>query len=86
MRPRQSSRMTRLGDLDAPFAFKRGDRVAWVRFDESPDLEFSGVVVDGVCEYLAAVGIQTAAFLVKRDDGSYFVADQRNLMRIPPQG
>ncbi len=77
--------MTRLGDPDAPFAFKRGERVAWVRFDGSPDLDFSGLVVDGVCEYLPAVGIYTAAYLMKRDDGSYFSADQRNLMRIPPR-
>ncbi|HSB81360.1 MAG TPA: hypothetical protein VLM91_21485 [Candidatus Methylomirabilis sp.] len=77
--------MARLGDPDAPFGFKRGDRVAWIRFDGSLDPDFAGQIVDGICEYLPADGIHTSAYLVRRSDGSYFVADQRNLMRIAPR-
>ena len=44
------------GSGDAPFRFKKGDKVAWKRSDGSADIEFSGVIVDGLCEYLPGGG------------------------------
>lgn len=74
--------MARLGDPVAPFLFTKGDRVAWVRFDRSIDFDFGGEVVDGVCEYIPGGPVYTAVYRVRRDDGTYFEADQRNLVRL----
>lgn len=83
MTPRPSQTV-RLGDPNAPFVFKKGDHVAWVRFDGSADLEFAGQIVDGFCEYLPAAGISTTVYIVKRTDGYLFGADERHLVRLPP--
>lgn len=77
-----ASRMMRLGDPGAPFKFKKGDRVAWRRFDGSPDGEFSGEVVDAHCEYHFGSGIYRTSYVVKRDNGYYFGADQLNLIHV----
>lgn len=80
------SRMTRLGDPGAPFRFQKGDRVAWRRFDGSPDSVHAGVVVDAICEFQPGIGTYRAAYLVQRNDGSYFGADAGSLVRLstPP--
>lgn len=78
------SRMARLGDPDAPFRFQKGDRVAWTRFDGSPDSRHAGVVVDAICAFQP--GTYRGVYLVQRNDGSYFGADAGCLVRLstPP--
>lgn len=82
MSVRLATRMARLGEPGAPFRFQKGERVAWARFDGTPDLAFAGVVVDAVCEYQPGVGAYKAGYLVQRDDGTYFGADHVHLTRI----
>jgi hypothetical protein len=79
---RLASRMARLGEPGAPFRFQKGDRVAWIRFDGTPDFEYAGVIVDGECEYQPGVGAYKAGYLVQRADGSYFGVDHAHLMRL----
>lgn len=81
-----TSRMARLGDPGVPFRFQKGDRVAWRRFDGSPDFEVAGVVVDAICEYQPGVGTYKGVFLVQRNDGSYFGADATCLLRLSTPG
>src|SRR6266481_7126429 len=76
------SRMSRLGNPGAPFRFKRGDQVAWKRFDGSLDFEFAGEVVDAVCEHQPMTGFHKSAYIVRRSDGSYFPADHLGLVRL----
>ena len=78
-------RVARLADpeaTDAPFSFSKGDRVAWKRWDGSPDPEFSGVVVDGICEYVLRGGSFRDRYVVQRSDGHYFGGGQLDLVRI----
>jgi hypothetical protein len=82
MRMHIASRMARLGEPGAPFRFMRGDRVAWVRFDGTPDFQFAGVIVDGVCEYQPGIGAYKASYLVQRADGSYFGVDHAHITRL----
>jgi hypothetical protein len=81
-----ASRLVRLGDptaQDAPFRFKKGDRVAWKRWDGSPDEEMAGVVVDGICEYVPGGGAYRDTYIVQRKrDGFYFGADELDLIRL----
>ncbi len=68
-----SIRVVRLGDpeaADAPFRFSKGARVAWKRWDGSPDPEFSGVVVDGICEYVPGGGAYSAMWRARRSTES----------------
>jgi len=83
---RLASRMAQLQEPGAPFKFKKGDRVAWVRFDGTPDFEFAGVIVDGVCEYQPGVGAYKAGYVVQRADGSCFGVDHAHLMRLSARG
>ena len=78
-------RVARLGDPstpDAPFWFQKGDHVAWKRWDGSADPEFSGIVVDGVCEYVSGGGSFRDRYVVQRSDGHYFGGGQLDLVRI----
>ncbi|MBI4590078.1 MAG: hypothetical protein HY725_14690 [Candidatus Rokubacteria bacterium] len=78
-------RVVRLGDpnaLDAPFRFKKGDRVAWKRWDGSPDIEFSGTIVSGICEYVPGGGAYRDRYVIERKDGFYFGADQLDLIKL----
>ena len=78
-------RMARLGDPsapDAPFSFQKGERVAWKRWDGSPDSEFSGVVVDGLCEYVPGGGSYRDRYVVQRNDGHHFGGGSFDLIRI----
>ena len=78
----EPSLMSRLGDSEAPFRFKKGDRVAWRRFDSTIDFDHSGVVTDGICEHQPGSGYFHATYVVRRSDGSSFGADQHFLVRI----
>lgn len=78
-------RVVRLGDPgapDAPFYFRKGDRVAWKRWDGSADPEFSGEIVDGICEYVAGGGAYRDRYLVQRKDGLQFPANQLDLVKL----
>ena len=78
-------RVVRLGDpsaTDAPFRFKKGDRVAWRRWDGNPDPEFSGVVIDGLCEYLQGGGAYRDSYIVERADGFQFGGGHFDLMQV----
>ncbi len=78
--------LARLGDPeapDAPFRFRKGDRVAWKRWDGLPDREMSGVVVDGICEYIPGGGAYRDRYLVERKDGFCFPADELDLIKLP---
>lgn len=80
------TRLVRLSDpdaFDAPFKFKKGDRVAWKRWDGSPDEDMSGVVVDGHCEYVPGGGAYRDRYIVQRfKDGFHFAADELDLVRL----
>lgn len=78
-------RVARLGDPDAPFRLKKGDRVAWKRWDGTPDSEFSGVIVDGICEYVSGGGAYRDRYVVERKDGVYFGAGDLDLIRVPTE-
>ena len=83
--PLMAVRVVRLDDpaaLDAPFRFKKGDRVAWRRWDGSTDPEFSGVIVDGVCEYVPGGGAYRDRYVVERADDMRFGAAQLDLTRV----
>ena len=67
---------------DAPFWFRKGDRVAWKRWDGSADPAFSGVVVDGICEYVPGGGSFRDRYVVQREDGHYFGGGQLDLVKI----
>ncbi len=75
-------RLSGLGSGDAPFRFKQGDKVAWKRSDGSADVEFSGVVVDGLCEYLPGGGAYRDSYVVERSDGFHFGAGHFDLVHI----
>jgi hypothetical protein len=78
-------RIVRLGDPtsgDAPFRLKKGDRVAWKRSDGSADREFSGIVVDGLCEYVPGGGAYRDSYVVERADGLHFGGGHFDLVPI----
>jgi hypothetical protein len=78
-------RVVRLGDPDAPdapFTFRKGDRVAWKRWDGSPDPEFSGEITDGICEYVPGGGAYRDRYVVRREDGSFFGAEPLDLIKL----
>lgn len=82
-----ATRLARLGDPDAPdapFIFKIGDRVAWKRWDGSPDEDMSGVVIGGHCEYVSGGWAYRSRYIVQRfKDGFYFAADDLDVVRLP---
>jgi hypothetical protein len=78
-------RVVRLGDpsaADAPFRFKRGDRVAWKRWDGSADPEFTGQVIDGVCEYVPGGGAYRDRYVIQRQDGACFGGGDLDLVAV----
>ena len=78
-------RVARLGDPDAPdapFTLRMGDRVAWKRWGGSPDPEYSGIVVDGLCEYLAGGGAYKDRYVVRCDDGMFFGGGDLDLIKL----
>jgi hypothetical protein len=78
-------RIARLGEpntSDAPFRFKRGDRVAWRRLDGSLDPDYVGVIVDGLCEYLAGGGAYKDRYVVERADGLRFAGGHLDLVKV----
>ena len=78
-------RVVRLGDptaTDAPFRFSKGDRGAWKRWDGTADGEFSGTVVDGICEYLPGGGAYRDSYVVERQDGLRFGAGHFDLVKV----
>jgi hypothetical protein len=77
--------VTRLGDPTLSFIFARGDKVAKLRDDGTPDPQFRGQVMDGTCVVESAGDSYT--YEVQRDDGSYFTATERELTKLfEPQG
>ena len=79
------ARVVRLGDpnaTDAPFRFKKGDRVAWKRWDGSADPDFMGQVIDGVCEYLPGGGAYRDRYVVQRKDGGFFGGGNLDLIAV----
>jgi hypothetical protein len=78
-----STRVARLGeDPYAPFYFRRGERVAWRRWDGSPDREISGTIVDGICEYEPGGGAYRDSYVIQLDNGMYFGADSHDLVPL----
>ena len=70
----------RLGDPTTPFKFARGDKVAKLRDDGTPDPQFRGQVVDGVCAVESARDPYT--YEVQMDNGSYFTDAERELVKL----
>lgn len=70
------------GTSDAPFRFKRGDRVAWRRLDGSLDRDYVGVIVEGLCEYLAGGGAYKDRYVVERADGLRFAGGHLDLVKV----
>jgi hypothetical protein len=70
------------GISDAPFRFRRGDRVAWRRLDGSLDHDYVGVIVDGHCEYLAGGGAYKDRYVVERADGRRFAGSHLDLVKV----
>ena len=62
--------------------FRKNDRVAWRQPDGSPDVELSGVIVEGICEYLAAGGVYRNRYVVQRFDGTKFAAGDFDLIKL----
>lgn len=56
--------------------------MAWRRWDGSPDPESSGIVVDGICEYVPGGGAYKDRYVVQRKDGTYFAAGHLDLVRL----
>jgi len=65
----------------APFRFRRGDRVAWKRLDGTPDPDYVGIIVDGLCEYLPSGGAFRDRYVVERGDGLRFGAGHLDLVK-----
>jgi hypothetical protein len=66
------------------FDFKMGDPVCFVHEDGTPNLEMSGVIVDGVWEGTGnEAGAYTASYKVKVGDGNFFKAKHNRLMSVP---
>lgn len=77
------TRLARLGDPTAPFLFRKGDRVAWKRSNGTPDHEFIGEIVDGICEFEnGGAGFYRAAYVVKREDEVYFAGGEHDLVPV----
>ncbi len=62
------------GDPYAPFRYHVGDEVVLVRHDGTLDIEMSGAIVDGTCEYQLGGGSYRDMYEVKRADGTSFRA------------
>lgn len=77
-----ATRVARLGEPGAPFRLRKGDRVAWKRWDGSADLDFSGTVVDGICEYVVGGGAYRDRYVVQRKDGTFFAAGDLDLVKL----
>jgi hypothetical protein len=80
-----TARVTTLGDPEAaaaPFRFRRGERVAWKRWDGSADPAFSGVVIEGICEYVPGGGAYRDRYVIRRSDGVLFGAGHLDLIRL----
>lgn len=77
------TRIARLGDEKAPFRFKKGEQVTWRRSDGSLDAEFSGLIVDGVCEYEEGGGSYKDRYIVERKDGVRFPAGHFDIVKTP---
>lgn len=79
-----ATKVGRLGfDLQAPFRFQRGDKVAWKRQDGTPDSEFQGTITDGTCEYTVGGGAyQPPVYVVRRDDSFEFAAAELSLVKL----
>lgn len=64
--------------------FKIGDRVCTVHEDGRPNLEDSGIIVEGVWDGVDnAGGPHTAIYTVKVEEGKFFKAQRNRLMNIP---
>ena len=78
-------RVGRLGhDREAPFRFRRGDRVAWKRYDGTADREAQGIIMDGTCIYMVNGGSrQPPIYVVACENGEKFTAAEMTLMLVP---
>jgi hypothetical protein len=66
------------------FDFKMGDSVCTVHGDGTPNLEKSGIIVDGVWEGTGNEGgAYTAIYTVKEGEGKFFDAKHNRLMSVP---
>jgi hypothetical protein len=67
------------------FGLRKGDRVAWRRNDGSPDLENSGVIVDGIWRGQVGGGWYEVSYEIERSDGLRFRAKPLELVKLPVQ-
>jgi hypothetical protein len=67
------------------FGLRKGDRAAWRRNDGSPDLENSGVIVDGIWRGQVGGGWYEVSYEIERSDGLRFRAKPLELVKLPVQ-
>jgi hypothetical protein len=72
--------VVRLGDPTTPFTFSRGEKVAKLRDDGTPDPQFRGQIRDGTCAVESAGDPYT--YEVQMDNGAYFTAAERELIKL----
>jgi hypothetical protein len=75
--------VVRLGDPTAPFKFARGEKVAKLRDDGTPDPQFRGQIRDGTCAVESPGDPYT--YEVQMDTRSYFTAAERELIKLYEQ-
>ena len=68
------------GDIEAPFTFSEGDRMAWKGYDGIPDLRLSGQIESGVCEY--GGGWYKATYIVRMENGLRFGGGELDLVKL----
>ena len=78
-----ATKAARLGDPTTPFKFARGEKVAKLRDDGTPDPQFQGQIVDGECEGESAWDPYT--YDIQMDNGSHFTAAERELVKLYEQ-
>jgi hypothetical protein len=71
----------RLVDQPNLFKHRKGTRVIQVGADGYADTESAGVIVDGTWSGDPSGGAYKATYRIKRDQGGYFDADERTLLR-----
>jgi len=76
-------KVARWGDPTTPFTFSRGEKVAKLRDDGTPDPQFRGQIVEGECEVESAEDSYT--YDVQMDNGAHFTASERELVKLYEQ-
>jgi hypothetical protein len=86
-RPTQADFVTRVGrlgtDPQAPFRFRRGDKVAWKRPDGTADTEVQGRITDGTCIFTVSGGVrQPPIYVVMCENGQKITAAETTLVLV----